>query len=209
MALVLGTNCGFVTEAPTGDPSGINNQIDSRRSAIKVTTTDAVTITEMGWYSGVTSQESNFEVGIYSHNSGTDKPGALLHVSDTNAKGTTVGWKTASVNFELEGSTIYWLAAVVVNTATTTRIDGGNAGTRFAYLSGDDLPATWSGGAAGDDWTYAIYAVYETAPTGTNTQINIGDSWKEISAMQINIGDVWKEVAGMQINIGDNWKEVY
>ncbi len=47
------------------------------------------------------------------------------------------------------------------------------------------------------------------APAGTNTQINIGDSWKEVSEMKINIGDSWKEVAGLQINIGDSWKEVF
>lgn len=50
---------------------------------------------------------------------------------------------------------------------------------------------------------------YEEVATGTNTQINIGDDWKEISAVQINIGDDWKEVAGAQINIGDSWKEVF
>lgn len=47
------------------------------------------------------------------------------------------------------------------------------------------------------------------AAAGTNTQINIGDTWKEISAVKINIGDVWKDVAGAQINIGDAWKEIF
>ena len=37
-------------------------------------------------------------------------------------------------------------------------------------------------------------------------QINIGDTWKNISAMNINIGDTWKSVAAAQINIGDSWK---
>lgn len=45
--------------------------------------------------------------------------------------------------------------------------------------------------------------------TGTNTQINIGDSWRDINAMKINIGDVWKDVEGAQINIGDTWKTIY
>ena len=51
--------------------------------------------------------------------------------------------------------------------------------------------------------------VVTEAPEGTNTQINIGDDWKEISAAQINIGDAWKAVAGMQINIGDTWKTIF
>lgn len=50
---------------------------------------------------------------------------------------------------------------------------------------------------------------YPFVPTGTNTQINIGDAWKEIAAMQINIGDAWKEVASAKINIGDTWKEIF
>jgi len=43
----------------------------------------------------------------------------------------------------------------------------------------------------------------------TNTQINIGDSWKEVSEMKINIGDSWKDVVGLQVNIGDSWKEIF
>lgn len=59
------------------------------------------------------------------------------------------------------------------------------------------------------DITIENFDLNEAAPSGTNTQINIGDAWKEISAAQINIGDTWKAVAGMQINIGDSWKEVF
>lgn len=43
----------------------------------------------------------------------------------------------------------------------------------------------------------------------TGLQINIGDSWKEVSAMKINIGDSWKDVDGAQINIGDSWKNIF
>jgi len=50
---------------------------------------------------------------------------------------------------------------------------------------------------------------YPFAAAGTNMQINIGDTWKEIVGKQINIGDAWKEVAGAQINIGDTWKEIW
>ncbi len=56
--------------------------------------------------------------------------------------------------------------------------------------------------------TDLIYEYDMEAAVGTNTQINIGDAWKEISGIQINIGDAWKAVAGMQVNIGDSWKEV-
>lgn len=47
------------------------------------------------------------------------------------------------------------------------------------------------------------------AAAGTNTQINIGDTFKEISAMQLNIGDSWKAVDAIKINVGDTWKDVF
>lgn len=37
-------------------------------------------------------------------------------------------------------------------------------------------------------------------------KVNVGDVWKEMSAMKINIGDTWKNVIGGWINIGDSWK---
>ncbi len=44
---------------------------------------------------------------------------------------------------------------------------------------------------------------------GINTQINIGDAWKDVDTIYINIGDVWKTGANVYINIGDVWKTVY
>lgn len=44
---------------------------------------------------------------------------------------------------------------------------------------------------------------------GTNMQINIGDSWKDVDSIQINIGDAWKDVDSVQVNIGDAWKDVF
>lgn len=40
-------------------------------------------------------------------------------------------------------------------------------------------------------------------------QINIGDSWKSVTAMKINIGDAWKDVVSIKQNIGDMWKTVF
>lgn len=45
--------------------------------------------------------------------------------------------------------------------------------------------------------------------TGTNTYINIGDAYKDVSKYYINIGDDWKVVNKMYINIGDTWKTVF
>lgn len=40
-------------------------------------------------------------------------------------------------------------------------------------------------------------------------KINIGDSWKDMSAMKINIADTWKPVTAGYINIGDSWKRFF
>lgn len=50
---------------------------------------------------------------------------------------------------------------------------------------------------------------YPFAAGGTNIQLNIGDSWKDVDSAKINIGDAWKEAASMKINIGDSWKEIF
>lgn len=39
--------------------------------------------------------------------------------------------------------------------------------------------------------------------------INIGDTWKPVSARKINIGDSWKTVQSGQINVGDTWKSMH
>lgn len=44
---------------------------------------------------------------------------------------------------------------------------------------------------------------------GTNMQINIGDTWKEVSAVKINVGDTWKVVSGAKVNVGDTWKTIF
>lgn len=100
-------------------------------------------------------------------------------------------------------------------------------GTDFSTLSSDltsvfDLAEYDILGVAGNydaDFTHdgsartalvncAIFSSVEVT-TGTNMQINIGDTWKEVPSIQINIGDVWKEVVSLKLNIGDVWKEVF
>lgn len=67
-------------------------------------------------------------------------------------------------------------------------------------LSSDDISALYNGGAG---------LAYPFSAAGTNMQINIGDVWREATAVYINVGGVWKEVTGIQQNVGDNWREVF
>ena len=44
---------------------------------------------------------------------------------------------------------------------------------------------------------------------GTNMQLNVGDSWKDVTAVKLNVGDTWKSVTKVQINVGDTWRTVF
>lgn len=215
MALVLGTNCGFVTSAPTEDPNGGGTAAaDNNSIAQKFTTTDAITITEIGWWCDNATEAANFEVGIYSHNGGTDRPKTLLYSSKTNAKGTGAGWKVDDgLSFDLDASTTYWIAIQCDNTQTQTNIDLSATipSQRFALDSSTStLPATFTSDAS-YIYTYAIYAVYETggAPTGTNQWINVDDTWRQLSEAWVNVDDAWRKVTEAWVNVDDTWRKLY
>jgi hypothetical protein len=165
MALVLGTNCGLVSVTPTEDPNGsVTANADLSKRALKITVENRMFITGIGWWCEQNTQEANFEVGVYDHDADNDKPGNRLYLKDTNAKGTTSGWKGASVsNWELQPGT-YWIAFQLDDTATTTNTNSGAInGQRYVFnLTGiTSLPnpfGTCEAGAANS--ALAIYATY-------------------------------------------------
>ncbi|MHA1308976.1 MAG: hypothetical protein ACTSQN_17020, partial [Candidatus Heimdallarchaeota archaeon] len=163
MALVVGTNCGLCTSAPSADPSGSNYTIDNYGRCVRIVVgATPITITEIGWYCDNATEEANFEVGLYDDDS--DVPGNLLQSEKTNAKGTTSGWKKKTgLSWGLDASTTYWLAVQCDNTATTTSINYGSiAGQRYSYNNSmATLPATWSATGTSDNTMMAIYGVYE------------------------------------------------
>jgi len=181
--LVLGTNCGLVSSSPSANPSTASQfTIDNRIRAIRVTTTDAVTITEIGWWCDNATQESNFEVGIYSHDSLNNQPDELIYSDTTNAKGTDAGWKKVTgLNFSLEAATTYWIAVQVDNTSTATDIDTGGIGGEYSAdaSSQSSLPSDGSGITNNEDIYYAIYGLYtddETLSQSMSDTISISDS---------------------------------
>ena len=211
MTLQLGINCGFLTVAPTTDPTGNTTlNVGSGVSVTKDTSpANSVKITEIGWYAQNATSEQNFEIALYADSAGV--AGAQLFQDITNAKGTTAGWKTVTVDWAISADTDYWIALQVDGTAQRTdrQSNLGSGIDNKGPLNSLEFLDPYNGGALLDaDDVLAFYAVVEIS-AGTNTQINIGDVWKEISAMQINIGDTWKAVAGMQINIGDAWKTIF
>ena len=214
MTLAIGTNCGFVTVAPTSDPERTALTISGRGQVVRDTSSaTAVKITEIGWWCSNSTTEANFEVGLYAADGGSGEAGTLLHVSRTNAKGTTDGWKRVTgLDWTISSSTTYWIGVQLDGTGPATTVDysiGGGSGSDYKF-SLSTLPNPFGAGSFDDDGVTAIYAVWEAAAaTGTNTKINIGDTFKDVSEMKINIGDTWKAVAEVKQNVGDAWKTVF
>jgi len=212
MAVVIGTSAGFLTIAPTDDPAGWQTTFDNQAFALKATTPINVTkVTEIGWYCDNATEDENFSVAIYSHDSINDVPKDIIGSSTGIAKGTTAGWKSITgLNITISASTTYWIAVQLDNTAKTTN-------TNYSSVSGGAVSQDSNAGAGlKDPWTSSTtsgfivsnYAII-SAETGTNMKINIGDSFKAVSAMKINIGDVWKDVTSIKQNIGDSWNTVF
>ena len=213
MAIVLGTNAGFVTSAPTSDPSGNREfDVDFHATAGKDTSpATAIRVTEIGWWCDNATQAANFEVGIYDDSGGSPN-NLLAGASLVNAKGTTAGWKKATgLNITISSSTTYWIALQVDSTATSTESDEGVWATQTqSYdLNVAALQNPWVEDGT-DQRRPAIYAVWSAEESaGTNIKINIGDVHKDVSEMKINISDTWKAVAEVKQNIGDVWKTVF
>src|SRR3990167_2963452 len=217
MAVVLGTNAGFVTTAPTADPASTSTTCDNTSRVVKDTSpATAAKIIEIGWWDSTAgTEEANFEVGLYAADGAVvpGEAGTRLFVDATNAKGTSGGWHVVTgLNWTISPSTAYWIGMHLDNTATSTNIDYSTTGAsgRDVRDPFSSLPNPFGGGAILDiDGAYAIYAVWEAGEAiVSGMKINIGDSWKLVSGMWVNIGDAWKVISGMQVNIGDVWKNV-
>jgi hypothetical protein len=181
VALVLGTNCGFVTVAPTENPSGSGSYtIDAYQRSLKVTApVGATTITEVGWYTSNATEESNFEVGLYADNAGA--PAALLYSFTTNAKGTGAGWKVKTgLNWAITAGTVYHLAVQLDNTTTTTTIQSQSsvAGGVYYYRASVTALTDPMGGTAGSaNEILAIYGIYTTGGTIMNPHFFMGANY--------------------------------
>jgi hypothetical protein len=170
MALVLGTNCGFVLVAPVDDPGGTMGTIDTYAYGFKVTSpTGAIKIIEIGWWCDGATQAANFDVGIYSHDATNNRPNTLIGSALNNAKGTTVGWKKViGLNIVITPGTIYWIGVQLDDTATATRTDYTNlTGQKFDWKSAQtSLPSTWGTSTGTSAGLLGFYVVYEAEETG-------------------------------------------
>ena len=189
MALVKGTNCGFVLVAPTADPApdGFSALSNNAYGGKFTAPTGAGKVIEIGWYTREATTERNFEVGIYDHNVGDDNPEAVVGaLSQINAKGTDAGWKKVTgLDIPITAGTIYWIALQLdsgVATSLDWQTDGGEKQDFKTTETALTDPWGASDGTAGR--LTAIYAVWKRSSGTVST--------KEISKTDIpeGIGDI-------------------
>jgi len=209
MALVVGTNVGFVTVAPTSDPTGgLSVTIDNSARTLKDTSPATTSIiNEVGFYTGDTTEEANFEVGLYS-DSGGDAT-TLLFSDKTNAKGTSSGWiKVTGLNWSISANTTYHIAIQLDNTSTATTIDAESTGTGLidAAAGATTLPdPTWT--ASPNNGLYAIYAVVSASSTiiQSNTVYKNNET---ITQAKLTAEDSGNVNYYMSADTGSNWESV-
>ena len=68
-------------------------------------------------------------------------------------------------------------------------------------LTADNKTFLYQGGSPGSAQQYPF-------TSGWSIKVNIGDSWKAVTAIKQNIGDTWKTVSAVKQNIGDTWKTI-
>ena len=170
MALVLGTNSGFVTTAPTADPNETGTTIDGSSVVTKHTTpADAEKITSIGWYRASGTNTANWEIALYSDLVGV--PTTRLFVDATNSTSSN-GWVTTAVDWAVSPNTDYWLALQMDAHSGSSSVDGaasGGAGSDV-MTSQTTLADPYGGGLVADaDGMYAIYALVQLSVTGSGT----------------------------------------
>ena len=159
MAIVLGTNSGFVIVVPSADPTGSDTTIDGSSVVTKHTSpVGSVKITEIGWYRGSGTNTANFEVALYSESAGV--AATRLFVDNTNSSAAG-GWIATTVDWAISESTAYWLAVQMDAHSGSSTIDSAaSGGVGIDVLTSQTtLNDPYGGGAVSDaDGIFAIYA---------------------------------------------------
>ena len=160
MALALGTNSGFVTSAPSADPTGTGTTIDGSSVVTKHTSpANAVKITSIGWYRASGTNAANWEIALYAEAAGI--AATRLFVDATNSS-TSNGWLVTAVDWDITPNTAYWLGLQMDAHSGNSSVDAAaTLGVGSDVMTGQTtLNDPYGGGAAADaDGMYAIYAL--------------------------------------------------
>ena len=190
MTVVLGTNAGFVTTAPTADPhssaAGLTGTL-----AIQFTTPSGCTeITEMGTYSAGGPPTTSAEFAIYEDDTGA--PGDMLGTAESFSYTSGAGWKKVTgLSITVSASTTYWLA---LQTDGQINYDYASTGATYAGINSTSTLAD-PFGTPDSIFTrmVAIYGLYVSSGTDYTEDLSetmtVGDSLSDSSIYNRTISD--------------------
>jgi hypothetical protein len=165
MSLGKGTNCGFVTAAPTADPDGVSGAIDTYAHSFKdVAPAGAVRVTEIGWWCDTATEAADYDVAIYTHDAVNNRPDAFVGSALNNAKGLTAGWKVVTgLNIAVTPGTTYWLGVQLDDTSPTTRANFADSVSNKQdwKTAQTSLPDPWGASSTSLARLFAVYAIVE------------------------------------------------
>jgi len=181
-AVVMGTNSGFVTEAPVDDPGGIGTwKTSSSIYATHAGTSDATArkVTEIGWYrTDDYGDVADYGVAIYADDSGV--PGNLIHSSIGHEGSDAEGWKVVTgLNFTISPNTLYWVSILIGADASGISVDfGASGGSGYDNKLSESFDNPYDGGELlNSDWLLAVYAVWEAEEEETPCDYTYNENW--------------------------------
>lgn len=129
----------------------------------------------------------------------------LIHTHSSWQTHTGNGANNYTVDWAVEAGDL--IAFTWASGVDNAGVDRSSSGGTYEYIQSDITGSIAISSFSSHPYPISLYATGVT--DAIPLKINIGDSWKESSAIKINIGDSWKEVVGIQQNIGDSWKTVF
>lgn len=190
MALASGTNCGFVSSAPSSDPGGsTTGPISGYQVGFKSTCpgSGTQTVSEIGWWQGsTTNNHAHYGVGIYTDNGSLTAPGSVVgSISTGEITANTAEWnKVTGLSISVTGGTVYWITVGADGTGNTIDVTD-NASFLYVWDFGVTTPyleSPWNGSVDNDyNRIIALYAVYAAAGGATVVpQIMAGQRFRRI-----------------------------
>ena len=156
--------------------------VSSQIIAKKVTTGPSVSgsLSSIAVYlSAVDGTNPGVKVGLYSHDSGNDRPNALIAGLDASSTA-TVGWNTLPISATISASTTYWIAI---------NLEGG----------GSSVSYTFCGSCGGASASYYPMTYSNTWPSTLGAPNSTGDSEDYSFYMNVASGSVTDTFAGTKL----------
>jgi len=209
MALVEGTNAGFVSVAPVSDPGSTNFNWERHNYCSKYSAPATGIVTEVGiWVSKNSASVRTIELGVYEDDGG--EPGDLLGSDTVEVAVDTNFWaKVTGLNIPIENGTSYWIAFADNEISGVFEIDYRSSfKTSRREVVAQLFDDPWDTANDGTSTTtLSYYALYEEV--GTNMTVQVDEAYKDVANAYVQVDDAWKEVASAVVNKDDAWKTIF